>query len=369
MRMTDKTSPPVSFKSWLDQVDRHPNIASEFKNGAQDQVELSNTTFSSGSELTSSESLHLRVIWHRYLSIEDLKTLMVDDPDIGYTGYVSTENMAKATEIFNAKRPLWQSYFKELGMRQKPIGDMAVSLQPFGPSRECGTFSLVLYWQLLSMATNIDETPSADVLRRTSSISKPEPGSELESAAIPTTSAVNRPLTPYKSVIDRETERDTPKSGIYRTPQAISYIPAPGGKLNKPAADESFVNTALLDLLHGIKLDVGDEFSNLDWMATRLPLTLVERIKTRNSKTGAHEDGLRELMTACLDGYLCRRASPSEKNLNTEPLVILEAKPFTRSSGLASIRRQEGAEMACWISQATEKEVGLLQTTTCGTKR
>ncbi|KAG6364172.1 hypothetical protein INS49_005770 [Diaporthe citri] len=378
--MADKTSPPISLESWLEQVDEDPDIPLEFKNGAQAQLKLSSTSFSSGSGLNSTESLHLRVIWSRYLRIEHLRNLMRDDPKTGYTGYVSAENHVTASLIFNAKRSLWQSYFKELGIRkaemEKSFGTqaadvshgLAVPSQPLAPPRQCGNFLLVLYWQLLSLATD-KRTPTDDELRRTSSISKPGPQPDHEPTALLTPSAFNRLVTPHKTILHGQTEQGTPTPGFQNTPQASSYHPARGGKFNEPATDEYYVNTALLELLHSIKLDVGTDFSSLDWLAKRLPLKLREVVPTKNPETGEIDVLMRELMEARLDGYLCRRSSPFEKGLNTEPLAILEAKPHTRLSALASIRRQEGAEMACWISQAGNSKTGLLQSSTSGRNR
>lgn len=379
--MTERTSPPVSLKSWREQVDRDPNIPSEFKNGAQTQLKLSSTSFSSGSEITPTENLYLRAIWHKYLDIEALKSMMVDDPKTGYKGYVSTENLAATSRIFDEKQRMWQSYLKELRIRENEwirrtrtqsagfSHSGAVPSQPLGPPMECGNFADALYWQLLSTTRDIAKETTAEEIRRTSSISKPEPAPDHEPNTIPTPSAVNRPMTPFKSMLDDPTEQDTPIFGIHRTPEARSYHPAIGGQVNKPATDEYYVNTAVLSFLFGIKLSVGVEFSSLDWLAKRLPLKLKKNTLSKNPGTGKTEMLMKELMEARLDGYLCRRPSAFEDKVNTEPLAILEAKPYTRSSALASIRRQEAAEMACWISQAGNSKAGLLRSSTSLRKR
>lgn len=373
IKMAQKTSPPVSLHSWLEQVNQDSDTPSEFKNGAQYQLQLSSVPLSSGSELEPSESLRLRFIWSKYRKIEHLSHLMVDDAPTEYTGYISAENYDKATRIFNDKRPLWQSYFQELSIRkaeqQKPFGEGAVPSAPLGPPREGKTFMLVHYWQLLSMTRDIDEVPGPEELRRQSSISKPGNESRSESTAPGTPPSFNRPITPDESMPDHRMDQDTPMAGIHSTPQATSYYPAIGGALNQPATDESYVNTALLELLNAIKLDVGVDFGCLDWLAKRLPLKLMDKIDTWNPETAVIETHMKKLMEARLDGYLCRRFSPFEKKLNVEPLAILEAKPYTRSSALASIRRQEGAEMACWISQAGNSKTGLLRESTSGRKR
>lgn len=380
--MTDKTSPPVSLQSWLEQVNADSKILEEFKNGGEAQLNLFSTKFSSGSGLSSTESLHLRVIFSRYFGFEPLKNLMMDDSKTEYTGYVSPENHIKANIIFSTNTPLWEPYFKELRLREpdskKSSAILAaeasnagrpVPAQPLGPPKECGTFRSVFYWQLLSLTTDIDADPTDQDLRSTSSISKPGLEIDPESPTESTPLYFNRPMTPFKPSFHGPMEQDTPTSGLHDTPQAVPYYPARGGQLNKPATDEYYVNTALLLLLQAIKLDVGGEFSRLDWLAKRLPLKLMVEDLTENTETGKFDTSMRQLMEARVDGYLCRRSNAFEKSLNTEPLAILEVKPFTRSSALASIRRQEGAEMACWISQAGNSETGLLRSSTSGRKR
>lgn len=379
--MAANTSPPVSLKSWLEQVNADPKIPQEFKHGGQAQLKLSNTSFSSGSGITHTESLHLRTIFYGYRGLGPLRNLMMDDPETGYTGYVSAENHATANSIFNAKKPLWDSYFKELRLRPhdakkssaelaaQALHGLAVPSQPLGPPKECGTFRLVLYWQLLSLTTDVNATLTDEEFQEMSPISKSGLAPDPKSAEKPTPLTSNRPMTPFKCMVHGPTEQDTPIPGFPDTPQAVNYYPARGGKSNKPCLDESYVNTAIIELFHAIRLDVGGEFSRLDWLSKRLALNLMVEALTKNPKTGEMDTSIQQLVEARLDGYLCRRSSAFDKSLNTEPLAILEAKPFTRSSALASIRRQEGAEMACWISQAGNSETGLLRSSTSGRKR
>ncbi|KAG8167627.1 hypothetical protein KVR01_003316 [Diaporthe batatas] len=110
---------------------------------------------------------------------------------------------------------------------------------------------------------------------------------------------------------------------------------------------------------------------HLDWLADRLALNLLDR----SSKTTSP----RKLMEARVDGYLCRRdfvVDPGRDGqlaprFNQYPLAIIEAKPFTRLSALSSIRWQESAEIASWVSGLDEayEDVGLLQSSTSGRKR
>lgn len=379
--MSERNLPPVSLKSWLKKIDKDPNIPAEFKNGAQNQLKLCNKSFSSGSVLRPSESLHLRVIWSKYFEVKDLTHLMVDDPKTGYRGYVSTENMSLASHIYSTKRSLWQPYFDEVEMRSAQettspgapavelSKNMAVPLESLRPSEECKNLYSALQFQCLVMKKAEDKDPTDDELLRTFSVSKPGPEPDPEPAAMPKPSAMNKPITPHKSTLYGRTEQDTPTIGAHSTPEVVSYYPAPGDQFNKPAADENYVNTALILLLEGITVDVGVEFSSMDWLAARIPFKLLEKVTTINSDTGEDHTRTRELMEARVDGYLCRSPSPFETTLNSAPLAIMETKPYTRSSAQSSIRRQEGAEMACWISQAGNSKTGFLRSSTSGRKR
>ncbi|KAJ0114080.1 hypothetical protein J7T55_007914 [Diaporthe amygdali] len=376
--MTGKShAPPVSISIWAEQVDQDPSIPSEYKNGAQDQLNLSSTSLSSGSEVDGTDSIHFKTVWHKYRRIESLGNLMTDDPVSGYTGYVSNENNDKASCIFSSKKSMCQPYLDELRLleaqncmiskakvtQESPFDGMAVRRQPLRPSRNCGSFHSALHWQSLVTAT-ARMAPTSDELRRTPSITKL--GYDMLESYAP--SAVNQPIVP-NTPKPQPSQQDTPKRTAYSTPEVKSYRLAKGGKSNRPSADETYVNTALLLLLQSIIMMVGEEFSKLDWLATRLPLKLLEQVTTINTDTEEVDTKLLELMEARVDGYLCQRPSSSEGSLNSDPLAICEAKPFTRSSALTAIRRQEGAEMACWISQAGDSETGLLRTSTSGRKR
>ncbi|KAK2604158.1 hypothetical protein N8I77_007109 [Diaporthe amygdali] len=365
---------PVSILTWLDQVDEDPSIPSEYKHGAQDQLKLSSTSLSSGSSLGSTGSLHLKTVWHPYPHIDSLGKLMTDDPISGYNGYVSSENNDKAGHIFGSKRARFQPYLGEMKLlaaeeakakitKESQSSGLAVPRQPLRPSRDCENFRSASYWQSQITAT-ANGTSTSDGPQISYSITKS--GGESVGPYAPL--SVNQPPVPVTPK-SQSSQQDTPKRTAHSTPEVTSYRLAKRGKSNRPAADESYVNTALLLLLQAIILEIEDEFSTLDWLATRLPLKIMDRITTANTNTEEDYTEVIQLMEARVDGYLCRRSHPLEKKLNSEPLAICEVKPFTRGSALTAIRRQEGAEMACWISQAGESNAGLLETSTSGRKR
>lgn len=379
--MTERTKPPVSIGQWLEQVAQDPSIPEEFKNGAEDQLKLSSTTFSSGSVVKATESLRMRVIWHKLRRIEALRSMMTDDPNDDYTGYVSAENILEANIIFNSKRNLWQPYFDELKLRMaykkcrdKESTDSAEPSQsdgtarppqphPHKPSPECDVFYRALQWQCLGLTKPVPRNPSFDELKRTSSITKPGPDPTPTAIAGPT--AVNRPVTPLKPKTLVQAVQETLQDDFQSTPAASSYYPARG---DQRAADESYINTSLLLLLQGV-LEVGVEFSSMEWLADRLPFNLMETVVTKNTDTGKVFKRVRKLMEARVDGYLCRKSDPFEEEFNTDALATIEAKRYTRSSAHSTIKRQEGAEMACWISQAGGSKTGLLRTSSSGRKR
>lgn len=387
--MAENRRPPVSIEQWLKQVADDPSIPPEFKNGAEDQIKLTSTSFSSGSVVKASESLRMRVVWHKSRSLEALGSMMTDDPKHGYTGYVSTENKSEAGLMFNTKRSSWQPYFKELKMREDKEraadkkkrsrtrtaepeqSDNGEAVPPWPqqhrPTKECTSFRKILYWQRLGLTEVQPGVPSEDELEQTSSISKSGPGREL--VAGPTLTAVNQPVTPLKTNLYGQSVQDTAIDGFQSTPQQISYYPARGGKSNTPAADESYINTALLLLLQNITLEHEVEFSRMDWLATRLPFHLTEKVTTINTDTGEDHTTTRKLMEARVDGYLCCKSSPLQESLNADAVAIIEAKPYTRSSAHSTIKRQEGAEMACWISQTGDSKTGLLRSSSSGRKR
>lgn len=310
--------------------------------------------------------------------------MMTDDPNGNYRGYVSAENIFEANLIFNTKRNLWKPYFDELNLRTayKNRRDRASTVStdpsqcdriampprphPHRPSNECHGFYRALRWQFLGLTKPAPENPSLEELERTSSITKPGPNPETTATKGPT--AVNQPVTPLKPRTHVQVVQETVQDDFQSTPEASSYYPARGGESNIPAADESYINTGLLLLLQGV-LDVGVEFSSMEWLADRLPFNLTETIRTKNPSTGKVTKRVRKLMEARVDGYLCRKSDPFEERFNTDALAIIEAKRYTRSSAHSTIKRQEGAEMACWISQAGGSKTGLLRTSSSGRKR
>lgn len=138
-----------------------------------------------------------------------------------------------------------------------------------------------------------------------------------------------------------------------------------GNPANSPSADETYANTSLLLLLQAATMTVGGVFSDIDWLAPRIPLRLTAAVLHPPS-FDMKSSTPRELLQAQVDGYLCKRKKDGK--MTTVPLAICEAKPFVRKSALASIRRQEGAEMACWINRCTD-DTGLLRCSTSGRKR
>lgn len=382
--MAPGVKPPVSIDQWLEQAAEDPSIPDEFKHGAEDQIRLSSTSFSSGSVVTATESHRMRIIWHKLRRIEDLGTMMKDDANENYTGYVSAENSLETSFIYNTKRHLWQQYLQELKKRAaykesylktrtgtantSHSANMTIPPrpQPHRPSKECDGFYVALRWHLLGLKDFDTRVTSFDDLERTSSISKPGP--DPRPTAVATFAAHNRPVTPLKPQANTQAVHEALPDEFQSTPHVLSFYPGRGGKSNRPASDESYTNMSLLLLLQAV-LDIGVEFSSMEWLADRLPFKLTETVITKNITTETTVEQAQKLMEARVDGYLCRKSDPFEEELNSDALAIIEVKPYVRSSAHPAIRRQEGAEMACWISQDDDSKAGLLRPSSSGRKR
>lgn len=314
------TTPPTSISGWLEQVNKDPAISPEYKNGREDQLKLSGKFFSTGLLLDSTENLYLRTIWHTYPFVECLEDMMMDNPEKGHIGYVSSENNKKAKFIFRTKGASWEPYFRELKLRAADKENLIPNLRPM----ESGFFSFALHHQLLVLHGTSDEPPTIEDLERGSSIVK----FGLEAAAIPT--------------------------------------PSP---TDDPAKDECFAFRALLELLVSITLGFWGDLGTFDWLPDHLPFQLMEDITATDIDTQEVKLWTRELMEARVDGFLCRRTGPFLMGFNKDPAAILEVKPFTRSNAGIAIRRHEGAQMACLISKCGDLNTGLLQTSANGSKR
>lgn len=313
--------------------------------------------------------------------------LMRDDPEVSYAGYVSPENMENANTIFNAARQKWQNYFDELNGRkaeEKALKAVTLAQLPKQhdkerlytytqviPSMESGDhFWWPLYFQLLAMTAMNQDKPTAEDIERTYAITKPGPGSSV--ASVPY--SVNQPISPRPQNLRC---RSTPHKEVPQntsTPQTTSFLPGTGGKQNRPAADECYTNNALVVFLQAINTAVSrseSKFSGLHWLGGRIGFKLFENADSTDVSETRDEEypTMKKLMEARVDGYLCQLSS-HESELNTDAVAILEVKPFTLKSALSSIRRQEGAEMACWISEEEDRSTtGFLQPSTSGRKR
>lgn len=328
--------------------------------------------------LNSTEYLHLQVIWHPYIRIDYLGDMMKNDPENGWKGFVSAENIRRADFLFNEKRPLWKQYINEVRLRaiedESPTENFSRSLLPSGkkmpqnllrPPLDLGLLCTSLYLQELAMTTTRVGRPATEKLER----AYLDPQSRDTITEEKSRSAVNQPISPITPKNPKRQKPEILNGAAQSTPEVDSYQPAPGGKYNKPAADEFYVNTALVLFLQHIVMLVGDEFSSLEWVGARLAFKLTESVTTTNLDTGDSHTSKRPIMEARVDGYCCDRGSQFEAELNDVPLAIVEVKPFTFRSALTAIRRQEGAEMAAWISQAGDSTAGLLQSSTSGKKR
>lgn len=235
---------------------------------------------------------------------------------------------------------------------------------PYRPSEDCGIFYQALHWQLLGLSEPLEASlaPYFDELEATSSITKFGPATAPEPNAFTDATAVQLPVRPLNLEPHRQAVQDTLMDDFQNTLGVKSYYSARDGKVTK-YAEKSMISRSLVLLLQGVSR-IGVEFSGMEWLASPLPFNLVEEVRTATGKVLE----VRKLMQARVFGYLCHKSNPFERP-NTDALAILEAKRYRRSLNLSSIKRQEGAMMACWISQAGDSRIGFLRSYSSGRKR
>jgi hypothetical protein len=337
-----------NIMQWAKDVREDADIDQKFRKlGAESQLRVGDAEYNPGSGVSHTEFLHLRAVWYHYPHLREFDELFQDDPDTGYKGYVTPHNRELASRICDKTRPpQWDKYFEAIARERDVLESMP----------ECGYFSMVRYWQsLVYTHTNNKHEVTEEEAQRASKIVKPtlDP---MESMA----SSFKNKLVVSKAAGKQPAAPGTPppKRPAFRmpegTPQVQSYQPARGNAANRPSADETYVNVALLLFLQAITKELPGPFRLLHWAAPRIPLKL----------TGSDK---KTLMEARVDGYLCR--SDEMARFDNVPLAICEAKPFVRSAGETSTQRQEAAEMACWICQDRGEKQATLQSSASGKKR
>lgn len=120
MSTSGRTLVPESIEAWARAVREDPTIEEEspqFTNvGRERDLSVTDTTYNSGSGITGSEFLHLRIIWTRYKQVNDLGNMIKDDPDLenAYRGYVSPQNLHLADKIYSSKKTHWKAYLDDI---------------------------------------------------------------------------------------------------------------------------------------------------------------------------------------------------------------------------------------------------------------
>ncbi|AEO64018.1 uncharacterized protein THITE_2109690 [Thermothielavioides terrestris NRRL 8126] len=363
-----------SIPQWADKVRCLLNISDgdPRKNERVWQFGAADRKFPSASDLSEEDYLRLRVIWYHWSNINEFRHYMRDNPVLQeddetstrYTGYVSRENDELATKIYDKLSPLFRGY----------LDDIRSNKDGTRPGSKCERYFLTRYWQGLVMTRlkGDDKQGEAGISRKPRQDVTPV---EDITAAVSRTTIASAPETPRKQLI--------PKVLEVETPAVPKYLPAIGGMQNPATSDETYVNTALLLLLQTLTLSMSElgnsmdgrlDLGDLEWLADRLPLKLYRHQPQSDWNTQKPA----ELMEARVDGYLCKRDyHPPDKDgvalprYNNLPLAIVEAKPCVRNAAGSSIRWQESAEMACWVSSLDDdfEHYGLLQSSTSGRKR
>ncbi|VUC32694.1 unnamed protein product [Clonostachys rosea] len=156
-----------------------------------------------------------------------------------------------------------------------------------------------------------------------------------------------------------DTEPDAPRRTTPYAP-SINSVSSETHLLTKRPPDEAVVNKSVCELLQGITMNHPAVKGKYKWSIFRKTFHVLQ-IREKVEK----------VMTSQTDG--CLQIVRDNFLLEDFPtLSIIEAKPIRRKSKLNAISRQEGAEMAAWIS--TEPFRGLLPVpesspSRCGLKR
>ncbi|CAH0046573.1 unnamed protein product, partial [Clonostachys solani] len=117
-------------------------------------------------------------------------------------------------------------------------------------------------------------------------------------------------------------------------------------RLSKRPPDEALVNKSVIDLLQGISMYHPAIKNKYNWTIIHQTFHVLQQRERKE-----------QIMTSQTDG--CLQVERNDELLENCPtLAIVEAKPVRRKMKAIPIARQEGAEMAAWIS--TESLRGLL---------
>ncbi|KAG8164185.1 hypothetical protein KVR01_006103 [Diaporthe batatas] len=189
--------------------DETPQFTSE---GQERGLSVTDTAYKSGSEISGSEFLHLRVIWKYYQNTNDLGHMIKDSPDLDspYRGYVSPQNLNLANKVYDSSKAYWKAY----------LDDIASGTESLRPARDCRDWRAARYYQILTMkhTKNVKE-PSLDQITRASKVR---------------TCQGTQPSSHNKSL-------GTPQAALGRSPMVTNYAMGTGNTANTPSADEDSI--------------------------------------------------------------------------------------------------------------------------------
>ncbi|CAJ2513175.1 Uu.00g012940.m01.CDS01 [Anthostomella pinea] len=309
--MFDKV--PRSEKNWEDLATKH---------GLQNASLHDGFSCSSASGIEDQPFLLLRIIWPRTATLESLNLSF-------WKKWVDGDNFGQAKTILENQTPGWKSYIRSLGQTQQQLKATGFA--------GLETFSLVRHHQLASQnfvdntasfIQKLDFTPVAMRTRAHAALSKP-----VSQPTTPTPSRNAPKLEDLLEDLDVSPRGDLPPRP--ETPFPFEpFSPLSGALADqfKAIQDEQIVNTALILYLDALIIH-----------CTRV------RGQWSLHRRGfiARNKNYQKTYEARVDGLL-------QKDVTGEPLAILEVKPFLRyqkGESTKSIKKQEGAQMAAWISQ------------------
>ena len=307
---------PKNAKEWDEAVSSsslHISTIHEFENPV------------SASKISHNQFLLLRILWVKRTKHAEL----IGD---SIHGLVTSEHYEKAKQELKAQKD-WCQYLDSF-----TNGTVLPGTDAFP---QMGTFSIVRHYQRLCDGIDIlpFESSSPKISSRTRAAKLAEERLEEQTNAVEKRAEQRRITQVSPTHISSRMDRmqispkappnppvfDPDSSAESSTSEWFSTS-IPGGP-NKPALkDEQIVNTALLIFLMALPLHFD------------IPATWT--IHRHGFIFGKGDD---KVFEARVDGCLLSKVDEKIK-------AIVEVKAATRDIGLAPIRRQEGAQMAAWIS-------------------
>ena len=297
---------PRNKEEWEDETEERPSARSLHSLHA----------VNSASKIGDEQFLALRTLWPEEKTPQTVHKYLSGMPLQGH--------LTRASKRL-AGNSGWQHYLSAIGEE----------LNDEGISEALGAFSLVLHHQNEIIAHIVAAPPEESVkvvfspVRTRSQTVVAQQLNPIDDLIVRTAqiSMFQRVTqTPQEEIEHSQGSLDTTKSSVRQEAQSIRE--EEGRRIISAPADEQIVNVALIDLLQALSVHRVSEYG---WTLERKSFKLYCGPSNVN------------VFTAHVDGHLCNM------NVRGSSFAIIEVKSHQRSLD-QSIKRQESAEMACWIA-------------------